>query len=52
MKKTHNERNAGRKPKYTVPSKFIRVPEPILDQVKELSKPFEYKKCAGVIEFG
>jgi len=44
MKKTHNERNAGRKPKYIVPSKFIRVPEPILERVKELSKPFEYKK--------
>ena len=44
MKKTHNERNAGRKPKFTVSSKLIRVPEPIINQVEDLSKPFEYKK--------
>jgi hypothetical protein len=41
MKKTHNERNAGRKKKYNVPVKLIRVPEPILSQVNELSKPYE-----------
>jgi hypothetical protein len=41
MKKTHNERNAGRKKKYSVPVKLIRVPEPILEQVDQLSKPYE-----------
>lgn len=39
--KTHNERNAGRKKKYNVPVKLVRVPIPVLDQVNELSKPFE-----------
>jgi len=41
MKHTHNERGAGRKKKYSVPVKLIRVPEPIIKQVVELSKPFE-----------
>ncbi|MBC7524826.1 MAG: hypothetical protein H7239_10340 [Flavobacterium sp.] len=46
MKKIHNERNAGRKPKYIVPTKLLRVPEPIIQQVLELSTPFttEYLK--------
>jgi hypothetical protein len=39
--KKHNERNAGRKKKYSVPVKLIRVPVPILSQVDELSKPYE-----------
>ena len=38
--KKHNERNAGRKPKYKVPSKTIQVPLPILEQVEEMSKPY------------
>ena len=41
MKNTHNERNAGRKKKYNVPVKLIRVPEPIIEKVNELSKPYE-----------
>jgi len=41
MKHTHNERGAGRKKKYSVPVKLIRVPEPILEQVDLLSKPYE-----------
>jgi len=41
MKKTHNERGAGRKKKYTVPVKLIRVPVPILDQLDQLAKPYE-----------
>lgn len=44
MKKIHNERNAGRKPKYNVPVKNIQVPLPILEQVEELSKPFLTQK--------
>jgi hypothetical protein len=40
MKKTHNERGAGRKKKYYVPVKLIRVPLPILDEVDLLSKPY------------
>ena len=39
--KKHNERNAGRKPKYTVPVKLMRVPEPIIEKVNELSKPYQ-----------
>jgi len=39
-KKTNNERNAGRKPKYNVPAKTVQVPLPILEQVEELSKPY------------
>jgi hypothetical protein len=39
--KTHNERNAGRKKKYNVPVKLMRVPEPIIEKVNELSKPYE-----------
>lgn len=38
---SENERGAGRKKKYNVPVKLIRVPEPIIEQVVELSKPFE-----------
>jgi len=38
--KKHNERNAGRKKKYNVDTKTIKIPVPILDQVKELSKPY------------
>jgi len=38
--KKHNERNAGRKPKYNVPAKNIQVPLPIIEQVEELSKPY------------
>lgn len=38
--KKHNERNAGRKPKYNVPAKNIQVPFPILEQVEEMSKPY------------
>lgn len=44
MEKIHNERNAGRKPKYTVHTIKIIVPEPIIEQVKELSKPYLSKK--------
>jgi hypothetical protein len=39
--KTHNERNAGRKKKYSVPVKLVRIPEPILNDVELLAKPFE-----------
>lgn len=39
-KQTNNERNAGRKPKFNVPAKIIQVPEPIIGQVEELSKPY------------
>lgn len=38
--KKHNERNAGRKPKYNVTTKLVKVPLPILDKIKELSKPY------------
>ena len=44
MKKTKNERNAGRKKKYSVPVKLIRVPEAILEQVNQLSKPYENER--------
>lgn len=42
--KKHNERNAGRKPKFTVPSKRVLIPIVIDEEVKELSKPFKRKK--------
>jgi hypothetical protein len=42
--KKKNERNAGRKPKFTVPSKTVLVPEPILQDVENLSKPFLNEK--------
>jgi len=42
--KKHNERNAGRKPKYNVPAKSTLVPLPIMDQVEELSKPYLNEK--------
>lgn len=38
-----NERNAGRKTKYVVPVKIVKIPEPILEQVDELAKPYERK---------
>jgi len=40
MKKIHNERNAGRKPKYSVPVKKVNVPLPLIDKVEELSKEY------------
>jgi len=39
--KTHNERGAGRKKKYKVETKLLRVPIPILDKINELAKPYE-----------
>lgn len=38
--KKHNERNAGRKPKYNVAAKLVQVPLPILERLEELSKPY------------
>ena len=40
MKK--NERNAGRKPKFNVPSKKVLIPICIEDKVKELAKEYEF----------
>jgi len=40
----NNERNAGRKKKYNVPVKLIRVPNPIIETINELSKPYETTK--------
>jgi len=38
---SNNERNAGRKKKYKVETKLLRVPIPILDKINELAKPYE-----------
>lgn len=42
--KKHNERGAGRKKKYNVPVKLVRIPVPILQEVDLLAKPFENNK--------
>ena len=42
--KKHNERNAGRKPKFTCKTVLKRIPVLIADQVEELSKQFLTKK--------
>lgn len=46
MKK--NERNAGRKPMFTVPSKKVLIPICIENQVNELSKSFKTKKNENI----
>lgn len=38
--KAKNERNAGRKPKFTVPYKKVSIPVPIIEEVQEMSKQF------------
>jgi len=40
MKKTHNERGAGKKPKYNVPVKRILVPILLIGKIEELSKEY------------
>jgi len=45
--KKHNERGAGRKKDYTVPTERITIPSCIKDEVKELSKPYLTPKKNG-----
>lgn len=45
-----NERNAGRKPKFNVPTKTVLIPIIILDEVNELSKPYKTIKKNGTIK--
>jgi len=45
--KKHNERGAGRKKDYTVPTRRITIPIVIEEQVKELSKPYLTPKKNG-----
>ena len=40
MKKMHNERNAGRKPKFKGKTKLKMIPVEIESQVDELSKKY------------
>jgi len=40
MEKTHNERGAGRKPKYNVPAKKIIVPVLLIDKVDKLARKY------------
>ena len=53
-----NERNAGRKPKFKVPSKKILIPSCIEDKVNELAKEYRFinqlqkyalQKCADEV---
>lgn len=44
MKKTHNERGAGRKPKYNCKTKKISVPICIIDEVEKLASEYLTKK--------
>jgi hypothetical protein len=44
MKKIHNERNAGRKPKFECKVKLKMIPLDIEEKVNELSKPYLTKK--------
>jgi len=48
MKKTHNERGAGKKPKYNVPVKRILVPILLIGKIEELSKKFGVAK-GGIV---
>jgi hypothetical protein len=43
MKNTHNERNAGRKPKYIGKIKLKTIPVDSEDKVDEVLKPYLFK---------
>lgn len=45
-KATHNERNAGRKPTYNVPTKLKRVPIIAEGAIDELLQPYLTKQNA------
>jgi len=47
MKKIHNERNAGRKPKYTCKTVLKRIPVLIEKQVEELAKNYLTNKISN-----
>jgi len=42
--KTKNERGAGRKPKYTEPTKLVKVPISIIPMLEKLCEPLINKK--------
>lgn len=47
MEKKHNERNAGRKPKFTCESVLKRIPIDLIGQIDKLIQPYLRLKKNG-----